>query len=194
MENLKFEQALTNAQARLHAPKGEKNAFSGWNYRNAEGIYLAVKPLLVEFGLLMSISDDVILVGDRFYICSTVRITGHGGEAISKGWAREEFAIKGNNAGQISGLTASYARKYAMCAAFLIDGSDQDLDTLPPPVTLQDMIQAGDSDGSVSFYRGLPNKGAQGNEWRALDDAGRSRLGGWLAVSQTNISPELTQE
>jgi hypothetical protein len=64
MKELTFQQRLINVQSRLKAPKSQYNSFGKYSYRNQEDILEAVKPLLAENGLTMTISDEII--GDGF--------------------------------------------------------------------------------------------------------------------------------
>lgn len=118
---------LTAIQMQLKAPKDEKNNFGGYSYRTAEKIYEAVKPLLGECQLV--VSDDIVAVGERVYVKATATIS-NGTESVSvTAFAREEETKKGMDASQITGAASSYARKYAMCGLFLIDGA-KDADAL----------------------------------------------------------------
>lgn len=121
-------QKLTSIQSQLKAPKGQYNKFGNYNYRSLEDINEAVKPLLASEGLTMTISDELVLVGDRFYIKASVAITD-GKETLNvNGYAREEEKKKGMDGSQITGTASSYARKYALNGLFLIDDT-KDADT-----------------------------------------------------------------
>ena len=76
------------------------------------------------------ITDDVVMVGDRYYIKATVKfIDTETGEMIeTSALAREEETKKGFDASQITGSTSSYARKYALNGLFAIDDT-KDSDT-----------------------------------------------------------------
>lgn len=112
---------LVTIQSSLKAPKSQENTFGKYKYRKAEDILEAVKPLLKDEGLLISMSDSVVLIGDRFYVKSIASITDgehtHSVEAL----AREEETKKGMDGSQITGASSSYARKYALNGLFAID-------------------------------------------------------------------------
>lgn len=114
---------LFEIQQRLKAPKGQFNKFGGFNYRSAEDILEAVKPLLNECSLVMTISDDILNLGNRFYIKSTVTLFDKDGKVVASttGVARESETKKGMDESQITGATSSYARKYALNGLFAID-------------------------------------------------------------------------
>jgi len=103
---------LSAVQAKLHAPKGQYNDFSSFSYRSCEDILKAVKPLLD--GLLITITDDIRVIGDRVYLMATATITD-GKESVStNAFAREPLSAKGKDESQITGSASSYARKYAL--------------------------------------------------------------------------------
>lgn len=121
---------LLAVQNELKAPKDKRNTFGGYNYRSCEGILEAVKPLLQEQGLMLTIKDEVVNIGDRYYVKATVLLDdiSSNGEIAITALAREEEAKKGMDASQITGTASSYARKYALNGLFLIDDT-KDADT-----------------------------------------------------------------
>ena len=114
---------LGQVQAALKAPKGQRNEFGKYNYRSMEDINEAVKPLLAKHGLHMIITDEIVMVGDRYYVKATARIWTANGDIIGEatGYAREEETKKGMDASQITGACSSYARKYAANGLFCLD-------------------------------------------------------------------------
>lgn len=112
---------LNKIQVELKAPKNQRNNFGGYNYRSCEDIMLAIKPLLVETGLVLTVCDDVVLVGDRFYIKATATITDGANSISNTAFAREPESKKGMDEAQITGATSSYARKYALNGLLCID-------------------------------------------------------------------------
>ena len=121
---------LLAVQNELKAPKDKRNNFGGFNYRSCEGILEAVKPLLQEQGLMLTIKDEVVNIGDRYYVRATVLLDdiSSNGEIAVTALAREEETKKGMDASQITGTASSYARKYALNGLFLIDDT-KDADT-----------------------------------------------------------------
>lgn len=112
---------LNKIQTELNAPKDAFNAFARYHYRSAESILQAVKPLLKETGLVLTISDTVEAIGNRIYIKATAKVSDgeHSMEAVA--FAREPESKKGSDESQITGAASSYARKYALCGLFAID-------------------------------------------------------------------------
>jgi len=112
---------LLEVQRDLKAPKNQFNKFGGYNYRSAEDIIEAVKPLLCEKGLVQTITDDIVQVGERYYVKATVTVTDGEDSIQVSGLAREEENKKGTDSMQLTGATSSYARKYAMNGMYAID-------------------------------------------------------------------------
>lgn len=114
---------LSDIQAELFVPKGQKNNFGGYNYRSCEDILKAVKPLIEKKGCLLHMTNDLEHIGDFNYIKATVYITDveTGDFIASTAYAREEPVKKGMDGSQISGSSTSYARKYALAGLFCID-------------------------------------------------------------------------
>lgn len=119
---------LKEIQAALKAPKGQFNGFGKYKYRSCEDIVEAVKPLLDKAGMALVISDEIQLIGDRYYVKATAQILGD--ETYSAtAYAREPAEKKGMDASQITGMASSYARKYALNGLFAIDDT-KDADTM----------------------------------------------------------------
>lgn len=121
---------LHEIQKTLKAPKNQRNTFGNYNYRNAEDILEAVKPLLGESILI--ISDEIVQVGNRYYVKATATFQCGEQTTIAYGWAREPENRKGMDESQITGATSSYARKYALNGLFILDDT-KDADNGPPP-------------------------------------------------------------
>ena len=121
MEKLTFQQRLINVQSRLKAPKSQYNSFGKYAYRNQEDILEAVKPLLAENGLTMTISDDIIGVGELMIVRAVVKVTDGTDSIESSASAGIDTNRKGMDIAQSFGASSSYARKYALNGMFLID-------------------------------------------------------------------------
>ena len=122
--------ALMAVQAELKAPKNQRNNFGKYNYRSCEDIIEAVKPLLKENRLFLTMSDDIVQIGDRYYVKATVSVTDIvTGESVqTSALAREAAQKKGMDDSQVTGTASSYARKYALNGLFAIDDT-KDADT-----------------------------------------------------------------
>ena len=122
-------QRVGDIQHKLKAPKGQYNSFGKYNYRSCEDILEGVKPLLKEHNLALLIEDEIVQIGERYYVKATAKITD-GRECVSAtAYAREPDTKKGMDESQITGATSSYARKYALNALLCIDDT-KDADTM----------------------------------------------------------------
>jgi hypothetical protein len=128
MSEITIHGKLTVIQSKLKAPKGQRNKFGNYNYRSCEDIVEAVKPLLSEQGVSLVMNDDIVLIGERYYVKATVTLTDESGYIESSAFARESFNKKGMDDSQITGAASSYARKYALNGMFAIDDT-KDADT-----------------------------------------------------------------
>ena len=124
---------LARIQLALKAPKSQRNNFGNYNYRSTEDITEAVKLLLN--GNTLTLSDELVLIGDRYYIKATATISDGKDIISSSAYAREAESQKGMAEAQITGSSSSYARKYALNGLFAIDDTkDADHDnTITPP-------------------------------------------------------------
>ena len=152
-------------QSKLKAPKGNYNSFGKYKYRSAEDILEAVKPLLNEENCVLTLSDEIVQVGDRYYIKATCTLVNSDGQIVeTSALAREEETKKGMDASQITGAASSYARKYALNGLFCIDDT-KDADALntsaeytqqPAKMKTQpkgnQVIKAKDDDGLEDAY------------------------------------------
>lgn len=122
---------LNAIQTSLKAPKIQNNEFGGYKYRSCEDILEAVKPLLASYKAVLLLSDELIQIGERYYIkaVATFADTESPERITVTASAREELTRKGMDSSQITGATSSYARKYALSGLFAIDDT-KDADTM----------------------------------------------------------------
>ena len=114
---------LNKIQSELKAPKGQYNKFGKYSYRSCEDILEALKPHLLKYGCVVTLTDDMQLIGERYYLKTTATITdADSGKSVSNvALAREDKERAGMSESQITGTASSYARKYALNGLFLID-------------------------------------------------------------------------
>lgn len=117
-------------QQELKVPKNQRNTFGNYNFRNCEDIMEASKPICAKHNCLLTCSDELIQVGDRYYVKATATLFDiDSEESIStSACAREEETKKGMDASQITGASSSYARKYALNGLLQLD-DNKDADT-----------------------------------------------------------------
>lgn len=126
----KVAEKLAQVQSKLAVPKERENTFGGFSYRSAEDILRAVKPLLAEYNLLLTLNDTIEMLGNRFYVASKASLidTESGEDITVKAMAREPEGRTKMDDAQVTGSSSSYARKYALCGLFAIDDSSTDPD------------------------------------------------------------------
>ena len=120
---------LQKIQSELKANKGQFNKFGGYAYRSCEDILEAAKPVLAKYGASIILSDEIVLIGDRYYVKATATIRTEDDFESVCAYAREEVARKGFDVSQITGSASSYARKYALSGLFALDDT-KDADTM----------------------------------------------------------------
>jgi hypothetical protein len=111
-------------QTELKAPKNQRNSFGNYNYRSAEDILEAVKPISKKHKVVFKISDELKEIAGRAYIESTAKMidcTDPTMQIESTAQAIIDFNAKGMQDPQRTGAASSYAKKYAIGNLLLID-------------------------------------------------------------------------
>lgn len=119
---------LLEIQAELKCPKGSLNKFGNYKYRSAEQILESVKPLLQKHGVTLTLSDDIIQVGNKLFLKAKATLKSESDIIEISGFA-EIGEHKGMSSEQCTGTASSYARKYALNGLFLIDETESDPDS-----------------------------------------------------------------
>lgn len=129
-KHMTIDQAVAQVQRSVVVPKARYNAHGNYYYRSMEDIVAALKEPCRDAGVFFTLNDSIEQVGDRFYVKATCLVKfedGTPGEIVICAYAREPLAQKGMSETQLTGSASSYARKYALCGMFDIDGtSDPD--------------------------------------------------------------------
>lgn len=173
---IKAMKELISIQMELKAPKNQFNKFGGYHYRSAEDILEALKPLLMKYNCMLTLTDEVICIGNRYYICAFATLKNSSGEQITvKAYAREEEVKKGMDGSQITGASSSYARKYALNGLFLIDDTKdsdatnnhgkeeakEDNGKMDEKITLEEINSAKSTEELRLIWEGLSMEGRQ---------------------------------
>ena len=129
MEEKSLVQKVVLVQNELKAPKGQFNKFGNYKYRSCEDIVESVKPILNKYGIMLNLSDELVIIGERYYIKAVAGLTDGTDVIQSVAYAREPKELKGMSESQITGTASSYARKYALNGLLAIDDTkDPDTD------------------------------------------------------------------
>lgn len=118
---LSFREKIIAVQNELYVPKDQFSKYGDYNYRSCEDILKAVKPLNQKFGLLLTLTDKPVVIGERFYIQATATLSDGTKEVTITAYAREAESKTKMDPSQVTGSASSYARKYALNGLYLID-------------------------------------------------------------------------
>lgn len=130
MEN-NINKVLSIFQSELNAPKTQRNNFGKYNYRSTEDILSGLKGLIKEHNVFVTLTDEIVLVGNRIYVKATANISNGKENVRCSAFAREPEQQKGMSEPQVTGSASSYARKYALNGLFAIDDTkDNDHDSM----------------------------------------------------------------
>ena len=119
---------LVKIQNELKVPKQHFNNFGKYNYRNAEDILEALKPLHEKYKVCQIITEKIESIGERYYISANIQLIDiEKPESCinSTSQARESLSKKGMDDCQLSGSTSSYAIKYALRDMYMIDDTKE---------------------------------------------------------------------
>jgi len=81
----------------------------------------SVKPICLKFSAVLTVSDELVQIGDRYYVKATAKLFDDKESLEVTAYAREEESKKGMDGSQVTGASSSYARKYALNGLFNID-------------------------------------------------------------------------
>lgn len=181
---LEFFELVNQVQLKLNAPKTNFNSFAKYKYRSCEDILQALK--LVLGSLVVTISDEIIPVGDRVYVKATATISDGVNEVSTTGYAREQVSKKGQDESQITGAASSYARKYALNGLFLIDDT-KDADSQDNSQQKQPdkaSLPAKELEALSSIKALIHNNDSQGIKdlWSKIDDNEKNLV--WCELSK----------
>lgn len=155
--------ALQWIQCNLKAPKNMYNSFGKYNYRNAEGILEALKPYLEKSHCMLIMKDEIVQVGDHYYIKAIARfINPFTGDEVTTEAFAQECQHTGMSADQCTGCASSYARKYCLNALFLLDDT-KDSDTDEVKNIEQAAANRGKAQSSGNNGWGRNSSGSAGN-------------------------------
>jgi len=128
---IKISEKLQRVQLELKVHKGQKNKFGNYNYRSAEDILEAIKPLEEKYKLVFTITEELKEVAGLPFIESTVSCCDlESGMVMSSiATALIDLDAKGMQMPQRTGSASSYAKKYALGNLLLIDDT-KDSDAL----------------------------------------------------------------
>ena len=120
-------QKLAIVQTKLKTKKTSYNAFGKYYFRKAEDILEAVKPFLLEQGVSVIISEEIIATDPVPTLQTTATISDGENAIHATAVVGVDLNQKGMQTAQQFGAASSYGKKYALGNLFLIDDT-QDAD------------------------------------------------------------------
>lgn len=120
---------LATIQTKFKSKKSRFNSFGKYYFRSAEDILEATKPFLLELGVSVIISEQIVS-SDPFPIMETTAAISDGKTNITAtAMVGVDLDQKGMQMPQKFGSASSYGKKYALGNLFLIDDT-QDSDAV----------------------------------------------------------------
>lgn len=123
---------LRQIQLEVKGGKNNFNEFAKFNFRNAEQLFDSIKPLLVKYDCYMNVDNEIISIGDKQVIKSTVTFIDGDFTKSASAFAGIDWNKKGMDYSQACGSAQSYATKYALCSLLLLSDSKLDPDSHQP--------------------------------------------------------------
>lgn len=108
----------------IEVPKSQYNSFGKYNFRNNEDIQTALKPLLLQYGLMEKATTEMLEMNNELMLHVHVDIFDPDNPndiASGDGWAVIDINKKGMDKAQATGASQSYASKYAYGQALKLD-------------------------------------------------------------------------
>ena len=108
----------------IKVPKSQYNSFGKYNFRNNEDIQTALKPLLLQYGLMEKATTEMLEMNNELMLHVHIDIFDPDNPndiASGDGWAVIDINKKGMDKAQATGACQSYASKYAYGQALKLD-------------------------------------------------------------------------
>ena len=120
-------QKLATIQTKFKSKKSRYNSFGKYYFRSAEDILEATKPFLLDLGVSVTLTEQVVPGYNVPIIQSTAIISDGENQITATAVVGVDLLQKGMQMPQKYGAASSYAKKYALGNLFLIDDT-QDAD------------------------------------------------------------------
>ena len=120
-------QKLATIQTKFKSKKSRYNSFGKYYFRSAEDILEATKPFLLELGISVTVTEELMGDCDVPIMKSTAIISDGENQITATAVVGVDLAAKGMQMPQRFGAASSYGKKYALGNLFLIDDT-QDAD------------------------------------------------------------------
>ena len=120
---MNIREKLSKIQSAFKAKKSRYNAFGKYNFRSAEDILEALKPMNDKYKVHFTVKENLTLGNEFPMIHSTASIIDNesGDEIIATAIVGVDLNAKGQQMPQRFGSASSYGKKYALGNLLLID-------------------------------------------------------------------------
>jgi len=120
---MNIREKLSKIQEEFKAKKSRFNSFGKYNFRSAEDILEALKPMNTKYKVHFTVKENLTLGNDFPIIHSTATIVDNesGDEIIATAIVGVDLNAKGQQMPQRFGSASSYGKKYALGNLLLID-------------------------------------------------------------------------
>ena len=126
---------LAIIQTKLKAKKSSYNSFGKYYFRKAEDILEAIKPFLIEYGVTVTINEQIIATDPVPTLQSTATISDGENSIHATALVGVDLNQKGMQTSQQFGAASTYGKKYSLGNLLLIDDT-QDADSGDKPSTV----------------------------------------------------------
>ena len=120
-------QKLATIQTKFKSKKSRYNSFGKYYFRSAEDILEATKPFLLELGVSVTVTEEILGDCDIPILLSTAIVSDGENSITATAVVGVDLVAKGMQMPQRFGAASSYGKKYALGNLFLIDDT-QDAD------------------------------------------------------------------
>lgn len=118
--DMSLHEKLSAIQQDFKSKKSRYNSFGKYNYRSAEDILEALKPVNLEWGVHFTITEEFV-AGQVPVIVSTATISDGKDKISATAVVGVDLLQKGMQTPQAFGSASSYGKKYALGNLLLID-------------------------------------------------------------------------
>ena len=120
---MNIREKLSKIQEEFKAKKSRFNSFGKYNFRSAEDILEALKPMNTKYEVHFTVKENLTLGNEFPMIHSTATIVDNksGDEIIATAIVGVDLNAKGQQMPQRFGSASSYGKKYALGNLLLID-------------------------------------------------------------------------
>ena len=120
---MNIREKLSKIQEEFKAKKSRFNSFGKYNFRSAEDILEALKPMNAKYKVHFTVKENLTLGNDFPIIHSTATVIDNesGDEIIATAIVGVDLNAKGQQMPQRFGAASSYGKKYALGNLLLID-------------------------------------------------------------------------